>query len=100
MVITSLTMHRQRSIVRAFERRAVTSMVAARSAEQTGLKQGMTWHHLVAHAVLRCPGEGRYFLDPGNWQRLRRRRRLLAFVVIVALLLAGLALALLADCTP
>ena len=96
MVITSLMLHRQRVIVRAFEQGAVTSAAMARTAEQMGLKTGMAWHHLVGHAVLRCPGEGRYFLDVANWQRLRRRRRQLAVVVIVALLI-GVALVLLAT---
>ena len=96
MVITSVMMHKQRVIVRAFERGAVTSVATARTAEQMGLKPGMAWHHLVGQAVLRCPGEGRYFLDVANWQRLRRRRRHLALVVIAALLV-GLALVLLAT---
>jgi hypothetical protein len=96
MVITSVMIHKQRVIVRAFEHGAVTSVATARTAEQMGLKHGMAWHQLVAHAVLRCPGEGRYFLDVGNWQRLRRRRRHLAFMVISALL-AGLTLVLLAT---
>lgn len=96
MVITSLMMHRQHTIVRAFEQAGVISAEAARTAGQMGLKTGMAWHHLVGHAVLRCPGEGRYFLDVASWQRLRRRRRHLAFVVVVALLI-GLALVLLAS---
>ena len=88
--------HKQRAIVRAFEEGAVTSAGTARTAGQMGLKPGLAWHHLVSHAVLRCPGEGRYFLDVANWQRLCRRRRQLAVVVIVALL-AGLSLVLLAT---
>lgn len=96
MVITSVMMLRQRAIVRAFEQGAVTSSATARTAEQMGLKPGMAWHHLVGHAVLRCPGEGRYFLDVANWQRLRRRRRHLALMVIVALLI-GVTLVLLAT---
>ena len=95
-MITSVMVHRQRAIVRAFEQGAVTSASTARSAEQMGLKPGLAWHHLVGHAVLRCPGEARYFLDVANWQRLCRRRRQLAVMVIVALLI-GLALVLLAT---
>ena len=96
MVITSVMVQKQRAIVRAFEQGAVTSAGTARTAEQMGLKPGMAWHHLVGHAVLRCPGEARYFVDVGNWQRLCRRRRKLAAWVIVALLI-GLALVLLAT---
>ncbi|HWU76396.1 MAG TPA: hypothetical protein VN043_07815 [Rhodanobacter sp.] len=96
MVISAVMMHRQRAIVRAFEQAAVTSVATARTAGQMGLKPGMAWHHLVGHAVLRCPGEGRYFLDVANWQRLRRRRRQLALIVTGALLI-GLVLVLLAT---
>ena len=96
MVVTSFMLLRQRAIVRAFEQGAVTSAATARTAEQLGLKTGLAWHHLVGHAVLRCPGEGRYFLDVANWQRLRRRRRQLALMVVVAVLI-GLGLVLLAG---
>jgi len=89
MVITSVMVHKQRAIVQAFERAAVTSVASAKTAEQMGLKPGLAWHHLVANAVLRCPAEGRYFLDQANWRRLRRRRQRTAIVVIAALL-AGL----------
>ena len=46
----------------------------------------MAWHRLVSHAVLRCPGDGRYFVDMVNWQRLRRRRRVIALAAIAGLL--------------
>lgn len=96
MVITSWMQRRQRAIVRAFEQGAVTSAAMARTAEQIGLRPDMAWHHLVGQAVLRCPGEGSYFLDVANWQRLRRRRHHLALMVMVALSI-GLALVLLAT---
>lgn len=96
MVITAMMMHRQRAIVRAFERDAVTSVATARTPEQMVLNRGMAWHQLVRHAVLRCPGEGRYFLDVTNWQRLRRRRHHLA-LIITASVLIGLVLVLLAT---
>jgi hypothetical protein len=82
MVITAIMMRRQRALVRAFERAGATSVAQARRAEELGVKPGMAWHQLVGHAVLRCPGEGRYFLDEVNWQRLRRRRRVIAQAVI------------------
>ncbi|MFA6229054.1 MAG: hypothetical protein WC617_02620 [Rhodanobacter sp.] len=90
MVITALMMRRQRALVRAFEQVGATSVAQARSAQQMSLSQGMAWQQLVAHAVLRCPGEGRYFVDLPNWQRLQRRRRITALVVVAAVLL-GLA---------
>ncbi|MGH8159175.1 MAG: hypothetical protein ACREPQ_13715 [Rhodanobacter sp.] len=55
----------------------------------------MAWHQLVGHAVLRCPGEGRYFLDLANWQRLRQRRRRLALLAVIGGLLVVLAVILL-----
>jgi hypothetical protein len=66
--------------------------------EQLGLKPGLAWHHLVGQAVLRCPGEGRYFLDVQNWQRLCRRRRRIALMVVAGVLvLLGLLFVLRPD---
>jgi len=86
MVITAVMMLRQRALVRRFERAGATNAAQARSAEQLGVEPGLAWHRLVGHAVLRCPGDGRYFLDLANWQRLRRRRRVIALAVIPGLL--------------
>jgi hypothetical protein len=88
MVITVVIMLKQRAVVRAFQRAAATAPETACTPARLGLRPGLAWHRLVAHAVLRCPGEGRYFLDVPNWQRLRRGRRRIAMGVIVALLLA------------
>ena len=74
MIVTSALLLRQKKIVRAFERAAATTPATAYTPEQLGLKPGLAWHRLVGHAVLRCPGEGRYFVDLANWQRLRRLR--------------------------
>ena len=86
MVITAMMVRKQQAIVRAFEQAAATTAAMARTAEQLGLKPGMAWHQLVGHAVLRCPGDGRYFLDLANWQRLRQRRRRIALTIIAGLL--------------
>ncbi|MEO5829779.1 MAG: hypothetical protein ABIQ36_04340 [Rhodanobacter sp.] len=93
MVINAVMMVKQRTIVRAFERAAATSAATACRPEQLGLKQGMAWYQLVQHAVLRCPGEARYFLDIANWQRLRQRRQRVVLGVM-AILLGLLALML------
>jgi hypothetical protein len=89
MVITAGIVRRQHAIVRAFQQAAATTPATACSAKQLGLKPGLAWHHLVGHAVLRCPGEGRYFLDLPNWQRLRRKRRRIAAVMVTIVLLGG-----------
>lgn len=86
VVISAVMMLKQQSIVRAFERAAATTAATACSAEQLGLKQGMAWFQLVHHAVLRCPGENRYFVDIAKWQRLRRLRRRIGLTAIAALL--------------
>ncbi|KZC34967.1 MULTISPECIES: hypothetical protein [Rhodanobacter] len=86
MLINAVMMLRQRAIVRAFERAAATTAATACTAGLLGLKPGMAWHRLVSLAVLRCPGEGRYFLDMENWQRLRRRRQRIALAVITGVL--------------
>ncbi|OOG40291.1 hypothetical protein [Rhodanobacter sp. C05] len=91
MVITAVMAHKQRVIVRAFEQAAATTAATARTAEQLGLTPGMAWHQLVGHAVLRCPGEARYFVDLANWQRLRQRRRRIALVVAAVGMLVVLA---------
>jgi hypothetical protein len=88
MVITAVMVHKQRALVRAFEQAAATTAATALSAEQLGLKPGMAWHQLVGHAVLRCPGDGLYFLDLANWQRLQRRRRVMVLAVVAGLLVA------------
>ena len=93
MVINAVMMVKQRGIVRTFERAAATSAATACQPERLGLKQGMAWYQLVQHAVLRCPGEGRYFLDIASWQRLRKRRQRVALGVM-AILLGLLALML------
>ncbi len=95
MVITAVMAYKQRAIVRAFEQAAATTAATACRAESLGLKPGMAWHQLVGHAVLRCPGEGRYFLDLANWQRLRQRRRRLALLAVIGGLLVVLAVILL-----
>jgi len=95
MVITAVMVHKQRAIVRAFEQAAATTAATACCAEQVGLKPGMAWHQLVGHAVLRCPGDGRYFLDLANWQRLRQRRRRMALAAVIAGALVVLAVILL-----
>lgn len=82
--------------MRAFVQAAAITATTACTAEQLGVKPGMAWHQLVGQAVLRCPGEGRYFLDMANWQRLRQRRRRLALLAVIAGLLVVLAVILLA----
>jgi hypothetical protein len=86
VVISAVMMLKQRAIVRTFERAAATTAATACSAEQLGLRQGLAWFQLVHHAVLRCPGEGRYFVDVAKWQRLRQLRRRIGLAAIAALL--------------
>jgi len=74
MLITVVMIKKQRAIVRAFEQAGATTVATACRAEQLGLQPGMAWYQLMGRAVLRCPSEGRYYLDEANWQRLCRRR--------------------------
>lgn len=93
MLLTMLMLRSQRSIVRTLEQAGAIDGVTARTPEQLGVRPGMAWYQLVGLAVLRCPGEGRYYLDRPNWLRLRQRRRKTALMVGLGLLivLAGLA---------
>jgi hypothetical protein len=94
MIVTSALLLRQKKIVRAFERAAATTPATACKPEQLGLKPGLAWHRLVGHAVLRCPGEGRYFVDLANWQRLRRLRWRIAACIIIGLVVVLVAVLL------
>ncbi|WP_266159486.1 hypothetical protein [Dyella silvatica] len=87
MLLTMLMLRSQRSIVRSFEQAGAIDGASARSPEQLGVRAGMAWYQLVGLAVLRCPGEGRYYLDRANWLRLRQRRRKTALIVGLALLI-------------
>lgn len=89
MLATVLLVRQQQAIVRTFAEAAATTPATACSASQLGLKPGMAWHYLVGHAVLRCPGEGRYFVDLPNWQRMCRRRRCIAAMILGALVVTG-----------
>ena len=87
MLLTAMLLRSQRAIVRRFEEAGATRQEASRRADELGLGPGMAWHQLVAWGVLRCPGEGRYFLDVDRWTRLMRQRRRHAWVVGTAILL-------------
>ncbi len=86
MVITYVMMLKQKRIARAFEHAGALALTTARTPDQLGLTPGLAWHRLVTHGVLRCPGEGRYFLDVPKWQQLRRLRMRIAIAAIVSLL--------------
>jgi hypothetical protein len=91
MFITLLLARRQRAIVRRFEEAGATGPAVAMRPEELGLQPGAAWYQLVGHAVLRCPGEGRYYLDLPSWLHLRHRRRGTA-VAVSALILVLLVL--------
>jgi len=90
MLLTVVMMRAQRDVVRRFQQVGATAADSARTAGELDLKPGMAWHQLVGHAVLRCPGEGRYYLDVANWASLlqRRRRNLWMIGVAIVMLLA------------
>lgn len=87
MVISAAMMLKQRAIVRRFERAAATTVATACTPEQLGLKAGIVWFGLVHHGVLRCPGEGRYYLDRNSWLRLGKLRRRVASGIGIAVAL-------------
>lgn len=91
MLLTALVMRRQGGIVRTFERAGAIGSASARTPAELGLKPDMAWYQLVGQAVLRCPGDGRYYLDRPRWLRLRKRRRItgqfMASVIVLLMLL-------------
>ena len=92
MLLTMLLLRTQRAIVQTLEQAGATDAAVARTPEQLGVRPGMAWYQLVGLAVLRCPGEGRYYLDRAKWLWLRQRRRKMALGVglAVIVLLLGL----------
>ncbi len=87
MLLTAWVVRKQKVIVRAFEKAGATATVSARTPAELGIKPGVAWYRLVGQGVLRCPGEGRYYLDRPSWLRLRKRRRTTALVIAVVLVL-------------
>ena len=92
MLLTAMLLRSQRAIVRRFEEAGATRQEASRRPEDLGLAPGLAWHQLVGQGVLRCPGEGRYFLDRDRWDWLGRQRRRHAWVVGTAVILLAVLL--------
>ncbi len=91
MFLTALVMRRQGLLVRTFQRAGAIGPASARTPAELGLKPDMAWYQLVGHAVLRCPGDGRYYLDLPSWLRLRKRQRItglfMAAVIVLLMVL-------------
>jgi hypothetical protein len=87
MLLTAMRMHRQRVIVRVFERAGAVAADSARGTHELGLSVDFAWQQLASLAVLRSPAAGRWFLDRPNWRRLCRRRFVVAGTVLAGLLL-------------
>ncbi|MEV8520672.1 hypothetical protein ABZR86_12820 [Dyella marensis] len=83
-MLTAMMLRAQRAIVHRFEEAGATSTESARGAEELKLTPGIAWYQLVERGVLRCPGEGRYFLDRERWELVSSRRRHHAWVMVVA----------------
>ncbi|WP_199100118.1 hypothetical protein [Dyella sp. ASV21] len=90
MLLTALLIRRQGAMVRVFEQAGATTPAAARTPQELGVQPGMAWYQLVGQGVLRCPGEGRYYLDPDSWQKLRQHRRRITALVLAVIAVLGL----------
>jgi hypothetical protein len=90
MFFTAWVRRRQGAIVRTFEQAGAVGSTSARTPAELGLKPDMAWYQLIGRAVLRCPAEGRYYLDRLNWVRLRKRRRITGLIVaaVIVVILA------------
>lgn len=83
-MLTAMMVRAQRAVVRRFEEAGATSADEARRPEELGLTPGIAWYQLVGRGVLRCPGEGRYFLDRARWEQMLGQRRRHAWIAVVA----------------
>jgi hypothetical protein len=83
-MLTAMMMRAQRAVVRRFDEAGAASADTARRPEELGLTPGIAWYQLVGRGVLRCPGEGRYFLDRARWEQVVGQRRHHAWVAVVA----------------
>jgi hypothetical protein len=85
-MLTAMMLRAQRAIVRRFEEAGATSIESARGAEELKLTPGIAWYQLVERGVVRCPGEGRYFVDLARWEQVSSQRRHHAWVMVVAVI--------------
>ncbi|HVX41960.1 MAG TPA: hypothetical protein VHB25_20530 [Gemmatimonadaceae bacterium] len=86
---------RERHIVDAYRAAGATTPDTAAAPDALGVAQRLAFRILVRDAVLRETKPGYYYLDEPSWQAKRgtRQRVALIMLMIMALLLAGMAVA-------
>lgn len=92
--IAAIIVAKEREIVDAFRDVGATGTTSALPLEQVGVEENIGFRRLRDHEVVREAAPGRYYLDEGVWDAVRRTRRRigLTFVAIAAIVAGGLAL--------
>lgn len=89
--VVAVILMKERQVVDAFMRADAITAESARTLDDLGVSaHGAAWRILVDRAILRSPGDGRYFVDVQSWEaaiRTRRRRLLVFLVLFVAIAL-------------
>jgi len=85
---------KERQIVEAFMRAGATSASSAVHPGDIAVDLGgVGGRRLIRRAIIREAAEGRYYLDPLEWEALRRHRRRVLFVILLLIALLALFLA-------
>src|SRR5512140_55089 len=73
---------KERHIVEAFERAGATTPELAREPSELGVDvDGVAWRRLRERAIIRDAAAGRFYVDSGTWQAIRRMRQRMLFTV-------------------
>ena len=77
---------KERHIVEAFRRAGATAMHRAVTPEAVRISEGLAFHKLCKHAILREAGPGTFYLDEAAWAEWRSVRRRTAMVLLAVAL--------------
>lgn len=89
----AVIMRKQRDIVQVFQGAGATTPDRARDPDALGIDQSLVFKGLVRRAILREAKPGQFYLDEPSWKAMHSRRRIVV-VVLLAVLLAGVAVAM------
>jgi len=92
----AVIMVKERHIVEAMQRLAVTSPARALTVDQLadlGVDdRGLAWRALKRRVIVREASPGKWYVDGEVWQATRRRRHILLFVLVITALTSAVIL--------